>query len=611
VRYGADSSWIQRSVTTSGDCTNGYFGIDPLPGIVKRCELQATSVASGLANGSFEMPSVGAGGYRYRTSGATWSFDDGSGITANASPFTSGNAAAPDGVQSAFIQLAGKATQSFTLNAGTYTLSFRAAQRGNYGSGHQSVRVSIDGTAIGTFQPSGTNWSLSPSYAFTVAAGTHTLELAGVGSGGSDYTAFVDTVTVAPVTGAPFANGSFEMPALGGGGYSYNTAGATWTFAGASGMTVNSSAFTSGNPNAPDGTQSAFLQNAGVATQTFTLAAGSYNLTFRAAQRGNYQIGTQAVRASVNGTPVGTFQPPGTAYAQSPSYAFTVAAGTHTLELAGVGSGGSDFTAFVDGVAITIAPSSGLADGSFESPALAAGAYSYNAAGGSWAFTGESGVTTNANPFTSGNPNAPDGAQSAFIQRSGVVTQAVTLAAGSYSLRFRAAQRGNWQSGAQSVRTSVSGRVVGTFQPPDTAYAQSPSYSFTVSAGTHVIEFAGVGSGGSDYTAFVDLVTLEAAAAAPTTTALTSSANPAGVGQSVLLTATVSGAGPTGNVTFRDGSATIGTGSVTSGSASVTTTFATPGNKSLTAVYVGDANNAASTSTALAQRSRRQPSATR
>jgi len=43
VRYGAGSGWIQKSVTTSGTCSNGFFGSDPSWGVVKSCELLASA----------------------------------------------------------------------------------------------------------------------------------------------------------------------------------------------------------------------------------------------------------------------------------------------------------------------------------------------------------------------------------------------------------------------------------------------------------------------------------------------------------------------------------------------------------------------------------------
>jgi hypothetical protein len=58
-------------------------------------------------------------------------------------------------------------------------------------------------------------------------------------------------------------------------------------------------------------------------------------------------------------------------------------------------------------------------------------------------------------------------------------------------------------------------------------------------------------------------------AATPTSTALSSSAGTAPVGQSITLAATVTGISPTGTVTFKDGGATIGSSAVTAGVASL------------------------------------------
>ena len=43
VRYGVDSRWVQKSITGEGYCGNWYFGSDPAPGVVKRCELRSST----------------------------------------------------------------------------------------------------------------------------------------------------------------------------------------------------------------------------------------------------------------------------------------------------------------------------------------------------------------------------------------------------------------------------------------------------------------------------------------------------------------------------------------------------------------------------------------
>ena len=89
-----------------------------------------------------------------------------------------------------------------------------------------------------------------------------------------------------------------------------------------------------------------------------------------------------------------------------------------------------------------------------------------------------------------------------------------------------------------------------------------------------------------------------------TTTTVVSSANPSAFGQSIQYTATVAG-GPTvtGTITFRDGGANIA-GCVAmvmaAGSASCTVS-PTVASHNITAVYSGDASNAASTSAVMTQ----------
>ena len=199
--------------------------------------------------------------------------------------------------------------ETATFAAAQYALSMQAAQRGNFQDGVQIVRVQIDGVTVGQYQPPGTSYSQYQTPAFTLAAGSHTIALSGVGSGG-DYTAFVDSVTIGPADAINvIANGGFEAPSMAG-SFQYAPAGATWVFANGGGITANASGFTSGNPAAPEGAQVAFLQMTGTATQTVSMTAGQYTLSLQAAQRGNFQIGTQIVGIAVDGVSVGQYQPP-------------------------------------------------------------------------------------------------------------------------------------------------------------------------------------------------------------------------------------------------------------------------------------------------------------
>ena len=108
-------------------------------------------------------------------------------------------------------------------------------------------------------------------------------------------------------------------------------------------------------------------------------------------------------------------------------------------------------------------------------------------------------------------------------------------------------------------------------------------------------------------TVFIDV------AQAGTSTAVTSSVSTPVFGQSVTFTATVAiaslGVGtPTGTVTFKDGSNTLGTGTLSHGTATLTVPSTSPviaalavGTHSITASYGGDTNDLTSTSSALTE----------
>jgi hypothetical protein len=86
----------------------------------------------------------------------------------------------------------------------------------------------------------------------------------------------------------------------------------------------------------------------------------------------------------------------------------------------------------------------------------------------------------------------------------------------------------------------------------------------------------------------------------PTTTALSSSPNPSIYGQAVTLTATVSSGapgGPTGTVTFKNGTTTLGVAKLIAGKATLTTKSLPVGTLTITANYNGDAYSAKSSGT--------------
>ncbi len=127
---------------------------------------------------------------------------------------------------------------------------------------------------------------------------------------------------------------------------------------------------------------------------------------------------------------------------------------------------------------------------------------------------------------------------------------------------------------------------------PDLAVNASGIATFTTSSlavGTHPITAAYNGDTGhfSSVSAQLNQVVNE-----PTSTKLTSSANPSTLNQSVSFTATVTATGgvaPDGTVTFMDGANVLGTVTLSAGAASYTTSALTEGVHLITAVYSGDA----------------------
>ena len=52
VRYGSGTSWITQSVSGAGECSNEFFGADPLYGVVKECDVASAGVAPPVTGGA-------------------------------------------------------------------------------------------------------------------------------------------------------------------------------------------------------------------------------------------------------------------------------------------------------------------------------------------------------------------------------------------------------------------------------------------------------------------------------------------------------------------------------------------------------------------------------
>jgi hypothetical protein len=162
-----------------------------------------------------------------------------------------------------------------------------------------------------------------------------------------------------PVSATPRLdlNLGFEKTRVG--DYQYNPAGAVWTFSGStdngSGLLANGSAFS--NPNAPEGTQAAFVQQYGTVSQAFSgFSPGTtYTLRFSAAQRpGPNQHGGESWNVKIDGNVITNYNPGAgaTAYVDYTA-SFVATATNHTLSFVGTDLAGGDNTVFIDNVRFT------------------------------------------------------------------------------------------------------------------------------------------------------------------------------------------------------------------------------------------------------------------
>ena len=176
------------------------------------------------------------------------------------------------------------------------------------------------------------------------------------------------------------------------------------------------------------------------------------------------------------------------------------------------------------------------------------------------------------------------------------VTQSFTVSLGPQTVSFPALPGQSYSAAPFSIAaTASSGLPVSFSSSTGTVCTVSGSTVTIVAPGTCTIAANQVGN--SNYSAAPQVAqSFEVASASGLT--LSASASTAAAGQSLTVTANVIGANPTGSITFMDGVTSLGSWPLTGGQATLTTALITIGTHNLTAVYSGDANNAASTSAA-------------
>ncbi|MBI3425800.1 MAG: RHS repeat-associated core domain-containing protein, partial [Acidobacteria bacterium] len=155
-------------------------------------------------NGGFETPTVGAGNYQMNPANAEWTFTGTAGVSGNGSPLNSGNSAAPEGGQAAFLQGGGESLIEQKLNGfdatRSYQLSFQAAQgwadRRSAPPTTAQFEVFFDNLSLGVYEVSAASYVNLTTPAFTVPTGSGTVRFVARNEKESDTTVLLDNVTL-------------------------------------------------------------------------------------------------------------------------------------------------------------------------------------------------------------------------------------------------------------------------------------------------------------------------------------------------------------------------------------------------------------------------------
>jgi hypothetical protein len=297
---------------------------------------------------------------------------------------------------------------------------------------------------------------------------------------------------------------------------------------------------------------------------------------------------TQTVNKASTGTALSSSLNPST-FGQSVTFTATV-----TATSPGTGTPGGTVT-FKDG---TTTLGSGTLNGSGQATytvttALAAGAHSITAVyGGSSSYNGSTSAAVTQTVNKSGSSTAV-----ASSANPSVYGQAVTFTATVSAV----SPGGGTPTGTVTFKDGSVTLGTGTLN--GSAQATFTTSALAVAAHTVTAAYGGDGNFNASTSAGLS----QAVNQSGSSSAVTSSLNPAVLGQSVTFTATVSAASPgsgtpTGSVTFKDGTSTLGTGTLNSSAqATLAVSSLAAGSHTITVVYGGDGNFSGSTSAALTQ----------
>lgn len=501
-----------------------------------------------------------------------------------------GNSSFVGGSSASLVQTVTKAqptvSLSSTINPSSFgqSVSFNITVSGASGAAVPTGNVNLlDGSSTilsGTLDPTG-KLSLSTS---ALAAGNHSLTAQYGGDG--NYSAASSPVLSQSVGKGTSATQLAGVPNPGTFGQSV-TFTATVTASAGNGVTPSGTmTFTDGSTSLGS---SSLDVNGRASLTTNSLAAGSHNITASYSGDSNSAASSGTFSETINKASsatalVSSVNP--TTFGQTITFTTTVSGQTGTAVPTGsvtlLDGATSLGTTTLDGQGRASFNISSLAVGSHSIVSTYAGDSNFSAS----ASSSQSQVVNKANSATTlgTSPNP-----SVFGQTI-TVTATVTPSGGGSGI----------PSG--SVSFSDSSAILGTSQLDNTGKATLAISSLT--AGTHSITAAY--SGDVSFQSSSSSPTTQTVNKSTTSASVVAAPSPSTFGQTVSLTAAVSASAgtavPTGNVTFTDGSTTLGNAVLNnSGKATFTIAMLAAGAHTITVSYAGDSNFQASVSPSVTQ----------
>jgi CSLREA domain-containing protein len=509
---------------------------------------------------------------------------------------------------------AGTQNATFTVSAEAPTINFTVPNQ-TYGAAPFAVTATSNSTGAFTYSLVSGPATVTPTGTVTLT-GVGTVVLQASQAAAGDYTAGTQNATFTVSGEAPTI--TFTVPSQ-----TYSTTPFT-----VSATSNSTGAFTYSVVSGP----------ATISGNSVTMTGtGTVVLLASEAAAGNYTAGTQTATFTINaaGAPTITFTVPNHTYGDAPftvsatsnstgAFTYTVVSGPATISGATVtltgagtvvlkasqaaagtyiaGAQTATFTVSQGQPTLSWTPASTIAYGSNLSALLnATASFGGNAILGGFAYTatpaGGSAVTVTAST----------------VLANGTYTLAVTFTPTDTTDYKTATASSPLTVTSQTLTVTANNatRVYGVANPTFTGtitgqqngdtFTESFATTATITSnvGTYSIVPSASGANLSNYAVVVDDGTLTVNQAASTTT-LAVSGTTIGAGGTLMLTATVASTTtgtPTGTVSFYDGSTLLDTATLSAGVATYSTTSLATGSHTLTAVYSGDINFTASSTT--------------